>query len=438
MTTLAAGSSVTVAVRDGGTVAVATNGGMASAVVTPTEGNVHTVSFGPLAERRTLGPYKEGASIVITNSSCGAFDYDVESMFDPSSVAITGGTIAAVGAENAASAITSGVLIPTSLIGQSFLPPAGALNPATVIDNSPEAPNSTGAVVRAPVNYFFETDATKFEINYRPDGSNSDFRIFVGDPNTGRMQLASAVVVGTAFNNNLKRVLVDFGGTRTYRSIEIQGMKVPFTDGITVGPSDSVRPSATPSFSAIITGDSVTEGTGATSPTKGYADQLLKLLGIRKALISGLGGTGYNGTSTGTRKRLRYRFATDIAPYPANLLIHCNGINDGATNYAGLLADASAAFDLAQKAFPNAIQIVFPGFNPTNFMPTYIRDAIRDAAANRPNFYFCDTFAENEITGTGRVGTTTGVGNSDVFISSDGTHPLTLPHQPAQSGLIHF
>jgi hypothetical protein len=93
MTTLAVGSSVTVAVRDGGTVAIATNGGLASAVVTLTEGGTQTVSLGPLTERRTLGPYAEGASIVITNSSCGAFDYDAETRTDPSSVAITGGTI---------------------------------------------------------------------------------------------------------------------------------------------------------------------------------------------------------------------------------------------------------------------------------------------------------------------------------------------------------
>ena len=95
MTTLAAGSSpVTVAVRDGGIVAISTNGGLASAVVTLTEGGTQTLILGPLSERRTLGPYSEGASIVISNQTCGAFDYDVETRTDPSNVAIGGGTIA--------------------------------------------------------------------------------------------------------------------------------------------------------------------------------------------------------------------------------------------------------------------------------------------------------------------------------------------------------
>lgn len=89
MTALAVGASVTVSVRDGGTVAIATNGGSASALVAPTEGGSLSVGIGPLPERRTLGPYAEGASIVLTNANCGSFDYDVETRFDPSSVAIT-------------------------------------------------------------------------------------------------------------------------------------------------------------------------------------------------------------------------------------------------------------------------------------------------------------------------------------------------------------
>lgn len=96
MTALAVGASVTVSVRDGGTVAIATNGGFASAVVTLTEGGASSVSFGPMPERRVLGPFKEGASVVLTNGSCGAFDYDAETTTDPSSAAITGGTIQGV------------------------------------------------------------------------------------------------------------------------------------------------------------------------------------------------------------------------------------------------------------------------------------------------------------------------------------------------------
>lgn len=96
MTVLAPGSSVTVAVRDGGTIAIATNGGFGSAVVSPTEGGSTPVSFGPAPERRVLGPYREGASVVLTNQTCGAFDYDAETTTDLSNVAITGGVIGGI------------------------------------------------------------------------------------------------------------------------------------------------------------------------------------------------------------------------------------------------------------------------------------------------------------------------------------------------------
>jgi lysophospholipase L1-like esterase len=94
MTTLAIGSSATCTPRDGGTIAIATNGGFGSVVVTPTGGAASTVNFGPAPIRQIFGPYSEGASIVITNASCNSLDYDAGGGgFDPSSVAITGGTI---------------------------------------------------------------------------------------------------------------------------------------------------------------------------------------------------------------------------------------------------------------------------------------------------------------------------------------------------------
>lgn len=97
MTALAIGASITVAVRDGGTVAIATNGGFGTVTSTPAVGAAVTTSFGPEPVRRVFGPYSEGASVTVTNNSCNAFDYDAETSsgvpFDPASVAITGGTI---------------------------------------------------------------------------------------------------------------------------------------------------------------------------------------------------------------------------------------------------------------------------------------------------------------------------------------------------------
>ena len=76
MTILAIGSSVTLSVGDGGFINVATGGGLAVALITPTVGTASTVNLGPLAERRRFGIFTEGAQVTVTNVSCAGFDYD--------------------------------------------------------------------------------------------------------------------------------------------------------------------------------------------------------------------------------------------------------------------------------------------------------------------------------------------------------------------------
>lgn len=74
MTSLATGSSATVTLRDDGKCTVTTNGGDASVVET-VAGVSTTHAFGPRPMRMAFGPYSEGASLVITNTSA-VLDYD--------------------------------------------------------------------------------------------------------------------------------------------------------------------------------------------------------------------------------------------------------------------------------------------------------------------------------------------------------------------------
>lgn len=75
MTTLATASSITIAVPDGGTVTVVTNGGAASVTVTPVVGSVYTDNIGPGPFRKRYGPFTEGASLLLSNESA-YFDYE--------------------------------------------------------------------------------------------------------------------------------------------------------------------------------------------------------------------------------------------------------------------------------------------------------------------------------------------------------------------------
>ena len=91
MTTLAQGSSATLTVGDGGTVTIATNGGLGTAVVTPALGSASTVSFGPWAHRQKFGPFVDGATVQLTNASCASFDYEYDTANSPAVQALVSG-----------------------------------------------------------------------------------------------------------------------------------------------------------------------------------------------------------------------------------------------------------------------------------------------------------------------------------------------------------
>jgi hypothetical protein len=75
MTTLAAGSSITIRLQDGGQVTIATSGGLATVIATPTGGAAQTTSLGPTPIRMVAGPYAEGGTVFISNQSA-VLDYD--------------------------------------------------------------------------------------------------------------------------------------------------------------------------------------------------------------------------------------------------------------------------------------------------------------------------------------------------------------------------
>jgi hypothetical protein len=75
MTTIAAGSSASVTLEDGGQVAVATNGGMWRTVETPIIGAVRTAIHGPLAHTRVFGAYVGGATLDISNLTANSLVY---------------------------------------------------------------------------------------------------------------------------------------------------------------------------------------------------------------------------------------------------------------------------------------------------------------------------------------------------------------------------
>ena len=86
MTTLSAGSSVTLTLANNGFLEVATNGGLGSVTITPTGGAAVTESWGPSPFRKRWTGYPEGATAALSNSSAASVDYETDSSNLPATV----------------------------------------------------------------------------------------------------------------------------------------------------------------------------------------------------------------------------------------------------------------------------------------------------------------------------------------------------------------
>lgn len=83
MTTIAAGANATITVAAGGSVSIASSGGLWTSVETPVGGTPRSVIHGPTAHTRVFGPFVAGATLVLTNQTVAGFtyiDYEVPSV----------------------------------------------------------------------------------------------------------------------------------------------------------------------------------------------------------------------------------------------------------------------------------------------------------------------------------------------------------------------
>ena len=235
------------------------------------------------------------------------------------------------------------------------------------------------------------------------------------------------------------RILYDFGsaGFRRVRFNFDGGISF---GGIRTGPNHTVwKPMSDRGPRVIITGDSFTESWRSWTRTLAY------MMGWKDVWTVGKGSTGYVDTNTGA-DTYRDRAPKDIYPWNPDIVIVSGGINDTSTSPALVNAEAQTFFREIRANCPNAALIVSGcqwSFGSPISTTIQTRDAIRSAATpeNGVALYieqlggpypysgvianYVDT---GWMTGTGRVGATTGVGNSDIFRSSDTTHPTQEGH----------
>ncbi|MET0249067.1 MAG: SGNH/GDSL hydrolase family protein [Sphingobium sp.] len=316
---------------------------------------------------------------------------------------------------------------------------------------APATNGNVGAVLTATPDYAawgwsaaFETDSDRVEIRLSTCATCL-FRVRVDGRYVGR--------TGTAGVNYVAYVLVDFAGVRRPRTITVEASDTNALRGVAVRPTSNIwRPTGEPDrIVAIATGDSYSEGQGASSPGLFAWPKILgRLMGWSDVRQVAVGGTGYLNWGGGlNRSRISAQIGrwlivnNDLSREDVAIVTVAAGYNDhgavGGTIYPPeeIATQALADWRAIRALLPRAT-IVVMGPHAGARGPDGRTQAIEAALQARfvqwrdANALFVPVVGAGGTTpwifGTGRVGAPTGNGNADIAISSDGVHPSDAGH----------
>lgn len=272
------------------------------------------------------------------------------------------------------------------------------------------------------VEWMTDADTCKFYTK----GNAGRYRVIVDG------QLVSASVAQVASDGAGHLVSIAFGSAKpTGRRIRLETSDNFFFGGVSVSPIYSVwRPAIATPLRMVVAGDSYTEGTGAGAGMLSWAHYMAGFLGIEDVVACGIGGTGYLATNNGTQFNLLERFQPDIIPLSPNILYTSMGINDSAFTNAQIQAAVQSYASQVRAALPNVLHFVQGPWDPHGASGPDRRDAIFNGAlAGDSRIVTIDNIAEGwQSTQPGNTGNPQGLGNGDINLGPDNTHPSVVGH----------
>lgn len=243
------------------------------------------------------------------------------------------------------------------------------------------------------------------------------------------VSLTSTVVA----TGGVQFVELDFravGGSKQ-RIIQLEGQNASGFYGVAVPPSYPVQ-QLPPSPKIIFVGDSFTLGAVIPNAADGYARVAGDFLGVPDTRLSGIGGTGY--TKTFNNEHNFAQRLTDWTTKDPDVVVFAGGLNDD--DNAAFQPAVLALLQATRTALPETIILVlgvFPAATGPNAAVLSKEHKIAAAVTQFADPYtrFIPVATDPAgawVTGTGRVGAPTGVGNSDQITGVDGTHPSVYGH----------
>lgn len=274
------------------------------------------------------------------------------------------------------------------------------------------------------LRFEFETDTDQFEILVRSENSTrSKYRIWVD----GQVVAADAsAAIGTS--GSWKRIKVIFASA-SQRRILFEGQEMTF-GGIYKHPTRGIWPTSRDiGPKVVVVGDSYGQ----------MFDTAVRWVWDSFAMVAGrllnwnvypncISGTGYLNDGYGAGEKTYYqRFTSDVTVHNPDIVVFTGGLNDNGLTPSSVNTAIGNTFALAKSDLPAARLLALYPFSPISTYyyslatiggyistqgATYGVTVIGDAN-NGPIEY---------INGNGKIGATTGVGNSDYYTRTDGYH----------------
>lgn len=177
----------------------------------------------------------------------------------------------------------------------------------------------------------------------------------------------------TASNSFIK---LDFG-TRAIRRIDLIGYKTAFA-GVYTAPEDSIWAAPISGPRVICVGDSFT-----TPSANGWVNWFADCMGWEDVWTSGVGGTGFCATASGTKPTFGARLDADVVAYRPDLVYLFGGINDIGFSPTEAAAAVESAVSFLKRKLPSAVIVggmnTAKGVESWNAAALNVHDAMADA-----------------------------------------------------------
>ena len=305
--------------------------------------------------------------------------------------------------------------------GAAYYPVIGSVSTAAGVQSRP--PYTAGGGTNRG-GFEFVTDAPALVVHTSYTSAMASYHVYVDDVFVGTQ-------VGTSGEHNYWTLTFPSRRVRKILLLPDTGNYNGFFGVQTTALDRVAAPPTPPNLRVVWSGDSYCEGAAAGVWINAYAALVSRQLGLRDAWNVAMGGTGLlkKGLS-GDRPNYRERIADIVATNP-DLLIFNLSVNDSDQAPAALAAELTTYLLALRTAMPD-LWILISGVAAASLGPTQnvidgeVACAAAIAALADPKIAFVPVTTDTAgpwFYGTGRIGATNGSGNSDLYISSDGTHP---------------